>query len=922
MKKILKRILIIVLILLILNNFWINPIYASTGIDSLGDFIGGLISGAVGVLTYLYRAPAVAGGWLINRFMTTLAYAEKSTDPTTNTNVVLSLETLTVFDVLFTKPKLIDINFFDITDGDTSLVNQFRINVAAWFYIMRTISAGILLVILIYIGIRMATSTIASDRAVYKRMLADWTVSLLLIFILNYIIIFTIEINNALVRAMAAGQTSSSGLSEAIATFGNRGIKFLGGIPSIVAAIIYIMLLWQTLGLFFAYFNRMLKVAFLIIIAPLISLTYSIDKIGDGKAQALDAWLKEFVFTILMQPFHCAIYMSLISTSFKILVERGGWNEVSQTLGAGILAIVCILFTRDAEKIVRKIFGFKDDNKSTSLVAGAMLASTALNKAKSAGASTAKFAQGTKNFLKNAPDALRWTNIKAEGKAAWGYLRGRDLNGNASDKDYATLRAESRTHEYEKKASKWEKELVEANKGKDASKQIRVMAEDIAAEQTELANNNPNMSEDEIKAVARFNVTKRALQDASVPFKNGKFHLIRSSKRAIRKVTSAPGKAYKAVGNKISSLSEKAPLAETRKILAEEVKKAPGFLVGAGMLGTTGKVSSAAAGFVATNKFVEGVTKYSKGSIERDLQKFAIGHSQQDIGKLIGDVESHSARYQIDKDSSNLPEHLKKLIQELNEEAKGQKYSETAIKNAIVNNPKGAADALARLGIDNKNLLNYGREYSISQTLATASEAGIPTGELIRDIMGNRNIKTVAGVGEHINQIDPEDSEKQEQLQYLRKRLQNMKIADEFDKSDSKDEDAAEHDKNVEDEIRSIIHPSKVEPTDPDPEVESIVRQIEDLNKELEQVLKNRRNSTEFSVEYLKRTEALERKKALLIGNAVAEIDAKNAGAADDLKKEILSEIERLTQKPIDDNDKKALENLKQELEHVNRQNN
>ncbi len=149
-----------------------------------------------------------------------------------------------------------------------------------------------------------------------------------------------------------------------------------------------------------------------------------------------------------------------------------------------------------------------------------------------------------------------------------------------------------------------------------------------------------------------------------------------------------------------------------------------------------------------------------------------------------------------------------------------------------------------------------------------------------------------------------------------------MKIADEFDKSDSKDEDAAEHDKNVEDEIRSIIHPSKVEPTDPDPEVESIVRQIEDLNKELEQVLKNRRNSTEFSVEYLKRTEALERKKALLIGNAVAEIDAKNAGAADDLKKEILSEIERLTQKPIDDNDKKALENLKQELEHVNRQNN
>ena len=60
------------------------------------------------------------------------------------------------------------------------------------------------------------------------------------------------------------------------------------------------MLVFQTLGLVISYINRMIKIAFLIIISPLISITYSIDKIGDGKSQALDTWLKEFVYTVLM----------------------------------------------------------------------------------------------------------------------------------------------------------------------------------------------------------------------------------------------------------------------------------------------------------------------------------------------------------------------------------------------------------------------------------------------------------------------------------------------------------------------------------------------------------------------------------------------------------------------------------------------
>ncbi len=41
----------------------------------------------------------------------------------------------------------------------------------------------------------------------------------------------------------------------------------------------------------------------LIIIAPLITITYSMDKMKDGQAQALNTWMREFMFNVLIQPF-------------------------------------------------------------------------------------------------------------------------------------------------------------------------------------------------------------------------------------------------------------------------------------------------------------------------------------------------------------------------------------------------------------------------------------------------------------------------------------------------------------------------------------------------------------------------------------------------------------------------------------------
>ena len=144
-------------------------------------------------------------------------------------------------------------------------------------------------------------------------------------------------------------------MSKAIDTIFWRGFNW--GVDGIGSAAVYFILVTQTIGLLISYINRMLKVAFLMIISPLITLTYSIDKMGDGKAQALGTWLKEFVFTVLMQPFHCIIYLVMVSTSIELL------NDNVKELGYAVLAIICIRFVKQAEEIVRRIFHFEDDNK-------------------------------------------------------------------------------------------------------------------------------------------------------------------------------------------------------------------------------------------------------------------------------------------------------------------------------------------------------------------------------------------------------------------------------------------------------------------------------------------------------------------------------------------------------------------------------
>lgn len=414
MVKHLKKLLVIILLILLLGNFVIVTKSNATTpefddnvtqeeIDAKNEALQekdqSFLDSFVGLVTYIPRIIAIGIGYGINALTAGIAYIEGVTDASVDTTFI------TPFEIFFNKVKILDINFFEIGDKVT-IVNTIRTGVAAWYYVLRLIAISILLVVLVYVGIRMAISTVATDKAMYKKMLADWAVSLVLIFLVNYIIIFVISLNNTAVEAISKNVKSQE-IQNTYST-----IKVLAtdlwDIDSIPATIIFCMLVWQTLGLIINYFNRMLKVAFLIIISPLITLTYSIDKMGDGKAQALGNWIREFVFTVIIQIFHCIIYMCFINVAFELLIE-----DSTGALATSIMAILCVNFVKEAENLVRKILMHNHQDNTTSLAAGTAMTVAAISKSKSLGTAAIKSANATRQGLRVAGNAF-----KSAGKTA------------------------------------------------------------------------------------------------------------------------------------------------------------------------------------------------------------------------------------------------------------------------------------------------------------------------------------------------------------------------------------------------------------------------------------------------------------------------------------------------------------------------
>ena len=309
---------------------------------------------------------------------------------------------LTPAEIFAGNVSALDANFFktendhkqELGGSSKSIVEKLRGTVSTWYVALRDIPRVGLLSALLYIRIRIVISSSAGDKAKYKQFFVDWVVALCLIFFMHYIMAFTMTMSETVTDVLAGNTTSQGRIQQVIVELtdktGNNtftetngvAIKFKSnftGLARIKAdydsislkigyTILYIALTVYTVYFAFVYLKRLLMLAFFTMIAPLVALTYPLDKIKDGKAQAFNYWFKEYMFYALLQPMHMLLYTVFVSSALSVAA-----NNL-------LYAIVALAFIVPAEKIVKQMFGIKGNTESTlGGFAGGALASQAFN---------------------------------------------------------------------------------------------------------------------------------------------------------------------------------------------------------------------------------------------------------------------------------------------------------------------------------------------------------------------------------------------------------------------------------------------------------------------------------------------------------------------------------------------------------------
>lgn len=721
MKVFFKKLLVIVLITIIITNFLMTNSYAA-GIADAGDAVLDgimfLLGSFIGLLTYPVRLIAMGAAWAVNVLTASVAYIEGTTEgAVASTGERINIAILTPYDIFFNRVKILDVNFFDI-GNDKSLVTQIRTSVAAWFYVLRNVAAIILLVIFIYVGIRMALSTVASEKALYKKMLVDWVSSLALIFLIQYIIIFTVTVNSSLLQSIELGVNSE----EIANTFGKIWELALdpANINSISATVIFCMLVWQTLGLLISYFNRMLKIAFLIIISPLITLTYSIDKMGDGKAQALGAWLKEFIYTILIQPFHCIIYMSFIGVAYNLLLENIKNGEDNNILGVAIVSIVCIHFTKEAEKLIRKIFSFKDDNSSTAMSAGLAIAGGALVASKSIGKSAKSAVNGAKYTKGAFQQAFKGAKVGTLALAAKAKDPSKSLAEHKSD-----VRTNINTKQADKIASK-------------QRYKAHIKSEAVEKEKAAIMAAAPGIAEKEAESIARLNVAKR----------------VRNERGAVRKhITKARGKV-----NKLrTAISHSESLKTISAIGKTYVSTGLGLMVGSGIYGTEGNMGTAIAGGMAMASAAQEFQRTS-GTLETQTEDHLVGLGVTSAAGAAAEFNFIFSNSQLFDGGDESNEELKKLLDKLGdalEQAGIDPKIKTNIQNKIQSGIKANPARSQQIVREALNGLQYqGNKDPLDPNAGKETLTGVsnlPNREPLTDVNNGEVLQATQDLADFIN---------------------------------------------------------------------------------------------------------------------------------------------------------------------------
>lgn len=326
-------------------------------------------------------------------------------------------EVVTIDKLVFNKVDKVSIDYWDkstsnATQNSTPIKNYMTFPIKKWYKVFNAIAIVVCMITIVYIGILVMLSSTGEKRARYKELAVTWFIGVAILFMFPYVMKYIVKLNDAFVNSISGAaetlgfsQQEGTGGSLANMSFIDVGFKYgtyefgeymgtgddiltftrnaaLGGKTegetekdqlkaNIVLAIVYDILVGQTLVVLVMYYKRAFMIAFLIVIFPLVAMMYVLDKVGDGKSQSFGIWFKEFLVNVIVQLFHATIYVLVTAGGIKTYLDSSGTSF--------IFMFMCVLFLFEGEKILRGIFGIQSQANTMGDLAttGAVIMSTA-----------------------------------------------------------------------------------------------------------------------------------------------------------------------------------------------------------------------------------------------------------------------------------------------------------------------------------------------------------------------------------------------------------------------------------------------------------------------------------------------------------------------------------------------------------------
>ena len=290
-------------------------------------------------------------------------------------------EIVTIDDIVFNNYEEINISYFKSSasgkskliygDGDIKGLNGV---ISEWYSFFMKFTLMGYMIMLVYMGIKILMTSTAEKKADIKILFIDWIIGLVILLLFPYAMKYMIKMNEGIVETIEANK----GYTPVSATLASENVDLDKKDPlvvdeeiqwetgndymSIIAEVAeqsqkiaisfaFLIMTWQLITLIFHYYKRLFMVGFLIVIFPLVAFSYAIDKIADGKSQAFNTWLKEYMLNVFVQSFHAVVYVFVCSTVYSAAGMGGSINYDY------ILLIVGVTFLFTGEQIIREIFG-------------------------------------------------------------------------------------------------------------------------------------------------------------------------------------------------------------------------------------------------------------------------------------------------------------------------------------------------------------------------------------------------------------------------------------------------------------------------------------------------------------------------------------------------------------------------------------